>query len=103
MGVKKKIIAEEGEQRRQGGGKDEIEEAGFNRWVNNDKHLPDWFVKDEKAHWRNRTPVQITKDMVEEYKKRQLEINARPIKKVAEAKARKRKSRWKSAKCTRRL
>jgi len=69
----------------------EIEEAGFNRWVNNDKHLPDWFVKDQKAHWRNRAPVQITKEMVEEYKKRQMEINARPIKKVAEAKARKKK------------
>lgn len=69
----------------------EIEESGFNRWVNNDKHLPDWFVKDEKMHWRNRAPVQITKEMVEEYKKREMEINARPIKKVAEAKARKKK------------
>jgi len=69
----------------------EIEESGYNRWTNNDKHLPDWFVKDEKTHWRNRAPVQITKQMVEEYKKRQMEINARPIKKVAEAKARKKK------------
>lgn len=69
----------------------EIEESGFNRWVKNDKHLPDWFVKDEKMHWRNHAPVQITKDMVEEFKKRQMEINARPIKKVAEAKARKKK------------
>jgi len=73
----------------------EIEESGFNRWTNNDKHLPDWFVKDEKVHWKNRTPVQITKDMVEEYKKRQMEINARPIKKVAEAKARKKKKAMK--------
>jgi len=69
----------------------EIEEAGFNKWVNNDKGLPDWFVKDQKQHWRNRAPVQITKEMVDEYKKRQMEINARPIKKVAEAKARKKK------------
>lgn len=69
----------------------EMEESGFNKWTNNDKHLPDWFIKDEKMHWRNKVPVQITKEMVEEFKKRQLEINARPIKKVAEAKARKKK------------
>jgi len=73
----------------------EMEESGFNRWTNNDKKLPDWFVKDEKAHWKNRTPVQITKEMVEEYKKRQMEINARPIKKVAEAKARKKRKAMK--------
>ena len=47
----------------------EIEEAGFNKGVNNDKGLPDWFVKDQKQHWTNRAPVQITKVLETDFEK----------------------------------
>ncbi|MBN3298569.1 SPB1 protein, partial [Amia calva] len=51
--------------------------------------VPDWFEADERKHRRQGVPV--TREMVEEYKQRWREINARPIKRVAEAKARKKR------------
>ena len=51
--------------------------------------LPDWFVQEEKQHRIRQLPVD--KKEVEHYRKRWREINARPIKKVAEAKARKKR------------
>lgn len=65
----------------------ELIESGYNRWVHNDENLPDWFCDDENRHCQKQLPV--TKEMVEEYKQKLKEINARPIKKIAEAKARK--------------
>ncbi|CAO4368683.1 unnamed protein product [Caenorhabditis nigoni] len=67
----------------------ELEENAWNRYANNDEDLPDWFVEDEKKHYFKQTPV--TKEQVALYRERMREFNARPSKKVAEARARKQK------------
>lgn len=58
--------------------------------------VPEWFLDDERKH--RKKPVPVTKEMVEEYKQKWKEIDARPIKRVAEAKARKKRRvrSWKS-------
>lgn len=63
----------------------------FHRFANSEdmSEVPSWFVDDEKKH--RKKPVPVTREMVEEYKEKWREINARPIKKLAEAKARKKK------------
>ena len=65
----------------------ELIESGYNKWTHDDPDLPDWFLEDENAHCQKQLP--ITKVMVDEYRRKLREINARPIKKIAEAKARK--------------
>ncbi|KAM4034189.1 pre-rRNA 2'-O-ribose RNA methyltransferase FTSJ3 [Anomaloglossus baeobatrachus] len=66
-------------------------DKSFNRRAFNeaDDELPDWFLSDEKKHRSVQIPVD--RETMEEYRRRQKELNARPIKKVAEAKARKRR------------
>lgn len=61
----------------------------YNRWAHNDEgcNIPKWFKEDEKAAHVVRLPV--TKEQVREYRAMLKAANARPIKKVAEAKARK--------------
>ncbi len=67
----------------------DLVDSGFNRWAHNDDDLlPDWFTEDEGKHCHQKQ-LPITKEMVEQYRSKLKEINARPIKKVAEAKARK--------------
>ncbi|XP_064255646.1 pre-rRNA 2'-O-ribose RNA methyltransferase FTSJ3 [Passer domesticus] len=63
----------------------------FNRYSYNEEEgeLPEWFTEEERQHRRRQLPVD--KQTVEAYRQRWKEINARPIKKVAEAKARKKK------------
>lgn len=67
--------------------KRDILDAGYHRWAFNDESLPAWFVEDESKHNQRQLPV--SKEVVADYKARMKEINARPVKKIAEAKARK--------------
>jgi AdoMet-dependent rRNA methyltransferase SPB1 len=61
---------------------------GFNRYSLNDKHdLPPWFLDDERKHYKPNIP--ITKEAMAALRAKQRALDARPIKKVAEAKARK--------------
>lgn len=61
---------------------------GFNKQSFNDKDgLPSWFLDDEMKHFRSNVPV--SKEAVEAIRAKMRALNARPIRKVAEAKARK--------------
>lgn len=63
----------------------------YNRYsfFDDETNLPDWFVEDEQKTYVPNLP--ITKEEIESEKLALQEFNARPTKKVAEAKARKRK------------
>ncbi|XP_076009349.1 pre-rRNA 2'-O-ribose RNA methyltransferase FTSJ3 [Genypterus blacodes] len=69
----------------------DLMDGSFHRYACSDQpwEVPEWFLDDEKKH--RKKPVPVTKEMVEEFKERWKEINARPIKRVAEAKARKKR------------
>ena len=61
---------------------------GFNRYsLNSKEHLPDWFLEDERKYYKPNIP--ITKEAIEMLRAKQRALDARPIKKIAEAKARK--------------
>eukprot|EP00501_MAST-03F_sp_TOSAG23-6_P002634 GSMAST32.ASY1.ANO1.2776.1 assembled CDS len=61
----------------------------YNRFAFDDPEgLPSWFVDDENQH--NRPQLPVTREMVEKIKARYVDLANKPIKKVAEARARKR-------------
>lgn len=61
---------------------------GFNRYSLNSKEgLPAWFLDEEAKFYKPNLP--ITKDAITALRAKQRALDARPIKKVAEAKARK--------------
>lgn len=68
--------------------KNDLVSESFNRYSFRDsENLPDWFIEDEKKHSKINRP--ITKEAVMAMKEKMKVLNARPIKKVMEAKARK--------------
>ncbi|XP_063156791.1 pre-rRNA 2'-O-ribose RNA methyltransferase FTSJ3 [Candoia aspera] len=71
--------------------KRDLIDGSFNRYTFNEEEgeLPEWFVQEEQQH--RRKPLPVDRQTVEEYRQRWHEINARPIKKIAEAKARKKR------------
>eukprot|EP01051_Picozoa_sp_SAG22_P005863 SAG22_NODE_363_length_11694_cov_40.815783_2_plen_189_part_00 len=71
--------------------REDLIESGYNRYAHNDDQalLPKWFVEDEAKHSRPTLP--ITKEEAKRMRDEQKEIDNRPIKKVAEARARKKR------------
>ncbi|WVQ98720.1 AdoMet-dependent rRNA methyltransferase SPB1 [Kwoniella sp. CBS 9459] len=66
----------------------QLMDQGFNRLSTFNKDgLPSWFLDDEGKHYKPNIP--ITKEAVDALRARQRALDARPIKKVAEAKGRK--------------
>jgi len=67
----------------------DIIDAGYNRWTFDDdiEALPEWFMEEEQKF--NKPELPISKELFQQYMDKMREINARPIRKVAEAKARK--------------
>ncbi|XP_053870180.1 pre-rRNA 2'-O-ribose RNA methyltransferase FTSJ3 [Malaclemys terrapin pileata] len=71
--------------------KRDLIDNSFNRYAFNEEEgeLPEWFQQEEQQHRRKQLP--LDRQTVEEYRQHWRQINARPIKKVAEAKARKKR------------
>ncbi|KAJ1936888.1 AdoMet-dependent rRNA methyltransferase spb1 [Kickxella alabastrina] len=68
--------------------KHDLIDKHFNRYTFNDtRELPDWFVDDEQQH--NKPLLPVSKEAVRMLREKIKALDARPIKKVAEAKARK--------------
>ncbi|KAJ3045642.1 AdoMet-dependent rRNA methyltransferase spb1 [Rhizophlyctis rosea] len=62
-------------------------DGAYNRYAYNDGDLPSWFTDDESRH--NKPTLPITKEAAAIIRERMKALDARPIKKVAEAKFRK--------------
>ncbi|KAI3441291.1 uncharacterized protein J3R85_002563 [Psidium guajava] len=70
--------------------REEILDDAYNKYMFDDEGLPEWFLDEERKH---RQPIKpVTKEEIAAMKAQFKEIDARPAKKVAEAKARKKKA-----------
>jgi AdoMet-dependent rRNA methyltransferase SPB1 len=68
-------------------GKRDLMDSSYNRYAFNDPDLPLWFEADENRH--NKPSMPVTKEAVAILKQKAMAMDARPIRKVAEAKFRK--------------
>ena len=63
---------------------------GYNRFAWNDPEgLPKWFTDEEARH--NKAEMPVSAELMEQYREKLREINARPVRKVAEAQARRKR------------
>ncbi|KAL2328962.1 hypothetical protein Fmac_022389 [Flemingia macrophylla] len=70
--------------------REQILDDAYNKYMFDDEGLPKWFIDEEKRH---RQPIKpISKEEIAAMKAQFKEIDARPAKKVAEAKARKKRA-----------
>jgi len=69
--------------------REQILDDAYNKYMFDDEGLPNWFIEDEKRHRQPMKPV--TREEVAAMRAQFKEIDARPSKKVAEAKARKKR------------
>jgi len=66
-----------------------LEDDSWNRWTDNGADFyPSWYAAEDSKY--NKPQLPITKEAAEAIRKRYKELDSRPIKKVAEARARKR-------------
>ncbi|KAF9610258.1 hypothetical protein IFM89_021582 [Coptis chinensis] len=69
--------------------REQILDDAYNKYMFDDEGLPTWFLEEEKRH---RQPIKpVTKEEIAAMKAQFKEIDARPAKKVAQAKARKKR------------
>lgn len=69
--------------------REQILDDSYNKYMFDDAGLPNWFLDEERRH---RQPIKpVTKEEIAAMRAQFKEINARPAKKVAEAKARKKR------------
>lgn len=70
--------------------REQILDDAYNKYMFDDQGLPQWFLDEERRHRQHIKPV--TKEEIAAMRAQFKEINARPAKKVAEAKARKKRA-----------
>ncbi|KDP41776.1 hypothetical protein JCGZ_26794 [Jatropha curcas] len=69
--------------------REQMLDDAYNKYMFDDEGLPGWFVEEERRHRQPMKP--ITKEEIAAMRAQFKEINARPAKKVAQAKARKKR------------
>merc|ERR1712241_225390 len=69
--------------------KRDIMDNGWHRFMFDDDNLPDWFAKEEEMHMKKKPDVDP--EVVEKYREKGKEMNVKTIKKVVEAKARRKR------------
>lgn len=69
--------------------REQMLDDAYNKYMFDDEGLPGWFVEEERRHRQPMKPV--TKEEIAAMRAQFKEINARPAKKVAQAKARKKR------------
>lgn len=75
----------------------DIVDSSFNRYAWNDTEgLPDWFMDDEEKNYRPQVP--ISKALIEQMRNKFMAMASKPMKKVAEARMRKKKQHDKKLK-----